>query len=460
MPNAASRQKLYDELDFQRAVQGVLWAEPAVNNALFLRAMVASGVPNLGAMVYDVRMRPGQETLTPNQSVIYLYDSINLTDTGPVVHIAPAAPFNAGLFDMWMRPVYDFGTVGPNKGHGDSLLILPPGFDGQVPDGYQVARPKTWQIFSITRITVNDEWPPERAVDVYRQIQTYQLDQATVPSAKTLVMMGDPATGGKEFRMNRPAGLDYWQLVHHIIDSETVEERDRITLGTLAELGIERGKPFSPDERMQTILVEAEQTGHLMMINEAFSPRAVPRGLSKELYSGTQWENIQLLPDMSQEGPDFTYVVNRMVGFYQANGAQSVWSPKDWPPGFGMKYAAAYKDHDGEWLTGDKHYRLTIPPNVPVADFWAVTVYDTELRALIEAPQHRAEFNPLIDDLAINEDGAIELHFGPTNPNVPEANWIQTVPGRAWFTYFRWYGPTEPFYDKSWHLGDIETCEQ
>ncbi|MEN4397639.1 DUF1254 domain-containing protein [Mycolicibacterium senegalense] len=456
LPDADTRQKLYDELDFQRAVQNVIWAEPAVNNALFQKAMVAAGVPNLGAMVYDARQQPGQQTLTPNQSVTYLYDSINLKDTGPVVHTFPACPANAGLFDMWMRPILDFGTVGPNKGQGDRILILPPGYTGEVPDGYQVARSKNWQIFSITRITVNKDWPTQQAVDVYRQVQTYRLADAAAPPKKTLVLMGDPAHGGKPFPMNRPAGLDYWHLVHEIIDTETIEDRDRITLGTLAEIGIERGQPFAPDDRMKKILVDAEQTGHLMMINEAFSPRAVPRGLTKELYPGTQWENIQLLPDMTQEGPNFTYVTNRMVGYYQANGAQFAWKPQNFPPGFGQKYAAAYKDGDGNWLTGDKHYRLTVPANVPVADFWAVTVYDTELRALIEAPQHRAEFNPNIDDLVHNDDGSIDLHIGPEQRDAPAANWIQTVPGRSWFLYFRWYGPTEAFYDKSWKLDDVK----
>lgn len=127
-PTTETEQKLDDELDFQRAVQGVLWAEPAINNALLLRAMQKAGVPNLGAMIYDQRIHPGQEMLTPNQGVVYLYDSINLKDTGPVVHIVPPGPINAGFFDMWMRAVYDFGTVGPHHGKGDRILLVPPDY--------------------------------------------------------------------------------------------------------------------------------------------------------------------------------------------------------------------------------------------------------------------------------------------------------------------------------------------
>lgn len=456
LPTSETRQKLYDELDFQVGVQGVLWAEPAVNNALFLRAMGVAGVPNLGAMVYDGLQNPGQETLTPNQSVVYLYDSINLKDTGPVVHEVPEGPINAGFFDIWMRPVYDFGTVGPNKGTGDRILILPPDYSGPVPEGYQVARPKTYQVFSITRLSVKEGMTKEQATDIFRKVRTYKLADAAKPPAKTLVLMGDPAAGGKTFRMNRPDGLDYWKLFHSIIDQETVEDRDRITLGMLATIGIERGRPFAPDDRMSKILTDAEAVGKLVMINEAFSPRYAPQGVSKELYPGTQWENIQLLPSMTQEGPNGSYWMPRLAAFYQANGAQFAWDPRDYPPGFGQKYAAGYKDRNGDWLKGEVSYRLHVPPKVPVADFWALTVYDVDTRALIETPQHVAEINPNVRKLKVNGDGSIDLFFGPKAPSGMEANWVETIPGRAWFPYFRWYGPTEAYYDKSWQLPDIE----
>lgn len=237
LPTAETRRRLYDELDFQRAVQAVLWADPAINNALFRRAMEKVGVPNLGAMVYDSRMHPGQETLTPNQSVIYLYACINLKETGPVVYIVPPGPINAGFFDMWMRPVYDFGTVGPSKGKGDTILIVPPGYEGALPDGYQIARPQTWQVFSITRVSIKPDMDESQGTALLKKTQTCRLADEKTRPAKHFVKMGDPAKGGKEFRMNRPTGLDYWKLLHQIIDEETIEDRDRIMLGTLAAIG-------------------------------------------------------------------------------------------------------------------------------------------------------------------------------------------------------------------------------
>ena len=180
LPTSDTRQKLYDELDFQRAVQGVLWAEPAINNARFLRAMQKAGVPNLGAMIYDQR---------------------------------------------------------------------------------------THQIFTITRVSVKEGMNEKQGTELLQKIQTYRLSDAANPPVKGFVLMGDPAKGGKAFPMNRPAGLDYWKMFHGIIDAETIEDRDRITLGALAPIGIERGKPFAPDARMQKILVEAELVGRGMMVS-------------------------------------------------------------------------------------------------------------------------------------------------------------------------------------------------
>jgi hypothetical protein len=456
LPTPQTRQTLYDELDYQRAVQAVLWAEPAINNALFRQAMEVVGTPNLGATLHDKRQQPGHETLTPNQSVIYLYDMINLKDTGPVVYTAPPGPLNAGFFDMWMRPFYDFGSVGPNKGSGDRILLVPPGYQREIPAGYQVANPKTYQVFTITRVSVKEGMTEEQGTQLLQQIETYRLSDAANPPAKTFVLMGDPPNGGVELRMNRPSGLAYWKLLHRIINEETIDERDRIMLGTLAAIGIERGKPFAPDARMEKLLVQAETMGMAMMINESFSPRYIPDGVVKELYPGTKWENIQLMPSMSQEGPNFTYVVNRMIGFYQANAAQLSWDPKDFPPGFGQKYAGVYKDADDDWLKGENNYRLRVPANVPVKDFWALTVYDIQTRALIEAPQHVAEINPNVQKLQSNADGSVDLFFGPDAPEGMESNWIQTIPGRAWFAYFRWYGPTEAYYAKTWQLPDIK----
>ncbi|MEZ5566687.1 MAG: DUF1214 domain-containing protein [Gammaproteobacteria bacterium] len=91
-----------------------------------------------------------------------------------------------------------------------------------------------------------------------------------------------------------------------------------------------------------------------------------------------------------------------------------------------------------------------------MADFWALTVYDVETRALIETAQHRAEINPDVQKLRPNADGSVDLYFGPKAPAGMASNCVQTIPGKAWFPYFRWYGPTQAYYDKTWSLPDFE----
>ena len=96
-----------------------------------------------------------------------------------------------------------------------------------------------------------------------------------------------------------------------------------------------------------------------------------------------------------------------------------------------------------------------MPKDVPVAQFWSVTVYDNETRCFVDTgvqPDRSSR-----DAIATNPDGSVDIFFGRAAPaGKPESNWIQTRPGKGWFTYFRFYGPTEAYFDHSWMLPDIE----
>ena len=123
--------------------------------------------------------------------------------------------------------------------------------------------------------------------------------------------------------------------------------------------------------------------------------------------------------------------------------------------GAGQVYLEASKDSQGNWLDGGKHYTLHIPANPPVAQFWSFTVYNNESRCLIDTgtfPDRSSR-----DDIITNSDGSVDLYFGPSVPNgKPASNWIKTISDKGWFTYFRLYGPTQPYFDKTWQLTDIE----
>ena len=91
-----------------------------------------------------------------------------------------------------------------------------------------------------------------------------------------------------------------------------------------------------------------------------------------------------------------------------------------------------------------------------VMAFWSVVLYDNDTRCMIENPQGKTEVNSR-QELVKNDDGSVRLVFSPERPDgVPEANWIQTNPEKGFFAYFRWYSPTQAFFDRSWKMGNIE----
>lgn len=123
-------------------------------------------------------------------------------------------------------------------------------------------------------------------------------------------------------------------------------------------------------------------------------------------------------------------------------------------PGLGQTYLGADTDKDGQWLDGGKHYTLHVGANPPARQFWSLTVYDIDSRCLIDNPQRKADLSSR-QDLQKNPDGSIDLYFGLHAPKDFESNWVQTLPGKHWFSYFRLYAPTEAYFDKSWKLDDI-----
>jgi hypothetical protein len=156
---------------------------------------------------------------------------------------------------------------------------------------------------------------------------------------------------------------------------------------------------------------------------------------------------------VDQRKPNYDQIDERAAWFYEAVVVSKGMLTQT--PGVGQRYIAAYKDADGEWLTGEKSYRLRVPPNPPARQFWSVTAYAEDTRQMEVTEQGRPDLSSRKADLVTNSDGSIDVYFGPKPPPGKESNWVQTLPGKGWFAYFRFYGPTEPFFDKSWALPDF-----
>jgi hypothetical protein len=443
-PTEATAKKLFDDIDFQRACQAYLWALPMMGMVQWQAEQNAKfGAGNLDFVDY-LTFTDKLGLLTANATTPYLMAFPNVKETGPLVLEVPAGPTAGGFTDFWQRPISDTGQTGPDKGEGGKYLILGPDDPDLQPEGYRVFRSPTVNVFVGQRVLEPDK---EKALALMAAIRIYPYSARENPPA-TPHLRPD----GRKWSGTQPRGLAYWQGVAKFINDEPPHERDRMILGMLQPLGIEKGKPFNPDARQTQILIEAAQVGEVMARTIGYEKRF--EGVT--VWPGKKWEISLFLKETNQEAPHYTQFDERASWFYEAVGVSVGMMGRT--VGFGQVYLESSKDADGEWLDGGKNYALHVAPNAPVAQFWSFTVYDNETRCFVDTgvPPDRSSR----DDIVKNADGSVDLYFGPQAPvGKPAANWIKTIPGKGWFTYFRLYGPTQPYFDRSWVLADIERVD-
>lgn len=444
MPTSETAARLYDEMDFQRAVQCYLWGLPTVGMEELKQSLQReTGVQNRDMAIFE-GYRNVSVFLTPQLVTPYILALINLAETGPVVVDYPAGMTAGALIDWWDRPITDVGVAGPDQGQGARFLLVGPGQEAPPVDGDRLIRSRTLNTVLFYRVLETD---PVKANALRTAVQIYPYNQRDNPPP-TRLLAPKPET---EHRVqSHPRGLAYWERLAQAISLEPVEDRDRFFTAMLMALGIEKGKPFNPDERQKKILTDAALVGEAMAKASAFHKRME----GYRYRSDSRWDYL-IAPwyAVEQDVENSTQFEERTALFYEGIGMSANAAPK--APGIGQFYLAAYQDAEGHAFDGGKTYRLHVPPNVPIKQFWSVTLYDIETRCLIQNKEQIADRSSRMD-LVINADGSVDLYFGPTAPKGMEKNWIPTVPGKAWFTYLRFYGAQEPLFDKSWCPGEIE----
>jgi hypothetical protein len=444
VPTSDTAAKLYDEMDFQRAVQCYLWGLPTVGMEEMKRGVqLDTGVRNGDLAIFE-GYRNVSVFITPQVVTPYILAMIDLAETGPMVVDYPAGMTAGALIDWWDRPITDLGVPGPDKGEGAKFLIVGPGQEEPQVDGYRVFRSRTFNTCLFYRVLETD---PVKANALRTGVRIYPFSQRDNPPPTRVLT---PKAEAEHRVQPHPRGLAYWERLAQALGPEPVEDRDRFFAAMLKSLGMEKGKPFNPDERQRTILMDAALVGEAMAKANAFEKRMAGYRYRPD----SQWDYI-IAPwyAVDQDVENSTQFDERTALFYEGIG-MSAGSISN-TPGIGQSYLAAYRDAQGHAFDGGETYRLHVPPNVPASLFWSATLYDIETRCLIQNKEQIADRSSR-QELVANADGSVDLYFGPTAPKGMEKNWIPTVPGKAWFTYMRFYGPLEPFFDQSWALPDIE----
>jgi hypothetical protein len=436
-PDDATTQKVWDNLDASRALQAYLLALPIVNQAGMRATLRTFGPVNQTDVIWEGLVDAKTVELTANDNTVYSFIWLD-TRQGPLVLESP--PKVLGLInDFWYRWVVDVGITGADKGAGGKYLILPPGYSGSVPEGYIVVRPSTYGNWFVFRSFLVDGSPAPGVESVKKHLKIYQLaDAASPPAMKYVNASGIPSN------FVPPGDYAFWSLLNEAIQEEPSEGSDPTTLGLFASIGIEKGKPFNPDARMKKILTDAANIG-------AVTARAIAfriRDKDAFFFPDRPWRLPFFGGYRFEKSPGVANLDGAAFYYYFATGVTPAMEEK--MVGQGSQYPWAAQDADGKPLEGGKNYRLHLPPNVPVKDFWSVIVYDNQTRSMVQTDQRFPSVSSQNKGLLVNADGSVDVYFGPSAPQGKANNWVQTVPGKGWFMILRLYGPLEPWFDKTW----------
>ena len=328
------------------------------------------------------------------------------------------------------------------EGKGGKYLVLPPDYKGDAPEGYVAVRPNTYNTMTLLRsiLASLSEADVKAGDGLVQQVKIYPLSKAANPPAQRLLDM-------TEVMYNGLVKYDetFFSSLARVLNEETVQPRDLQMMGMLLPLGIERGKDFKPDAATVAQLKAAAAEAHAWLMDKAatdFTP----------WWPDSRWgvptPPITMPTEFKWETPSYFGVDARGIALSQ------YFCPTA-KLGTGSFYFGTFHDHSGKPLEGGKTYRLHVPANVPVREFWSATVYSLRTSSFF-LNATRLTLGSLDKELHKNADGTVDIYFGPKPPAGQASNWLYTQTGEKWFPWFRVYGPEKAIFDKSWKLPDIE----
>lgn len=485
VPTPETTQTLYDVIDSSYAYRVFMDNMRGVSINAIRQGLRDIGVKDNEVLIFENLMDANSLFLTANADTVYVMGALDLTKGPLVVEMAPRV---LGVMqDAWFGWVIDLGMPGPDRGEGGKYLILPPDYDGPIPDGYFVAHCKTNSAVWFVRSFLKDGKDPEPVAATIREhtkIYPYEPGSWGTPIAdfltgkSPLAPIKEPAPtvfhdgSGKSFNTVPPNDWTFFEMLNDIVQEQPATSLDPELMGPIAALGIVKGQPFNPDARMKKIMTDS-----LALANASTRTLFLePRDPSWFYYEDSAWFNYLFItgyefetpiPEITPEGvkihPPTGYrtMDARTNFFYGITGITPAMAMR--LTGIGSQYLIAVADGDGNHFDGAKTYKVTLPKGIPQANFWSLTLYDNQTRSMLATPQRypRAGSQSYPSPAAeASADGSTTIYFAPTQPaGVARGNWIQTDPDKGWFIVLRLYSPLKPFFDKSWRISEIEVVE-
>jgi hypothetical protein len=443
---------LVDRQMHRRAIEAVIWGMPAVNTDLMLQEMLIKTSGQVNQVIYWGRPLDWRnQTLTPNPDAIYFMVFFDTKDSGPIVLDIPPGDsdgsLNGNIVTVWQTALEDVGLLGLDKGAGGKFVVLPPGYKDQVPAGYTPLYSDTYGGYALLRSSLKSHAEADVAASIAygKRVKVYPLSAAASPPETVFTDVKDV-----QYDSTIRYDLSFFRSLDRVVQDEPWIERDRAMIDQLRSIGIEKGKAFNPAPRTQAILTAAIGEAKLLL-SERYDAGFPP------FFENSHW-TLPTLPE-AVEGQATTYA-KRDSYAVDARGLAYTYAY------IGIKrlgtaqfYLIAIRDKNGEMFDGGTTYRLRIPPNPPIEQYWSVTAYDRQTHTLIRN-MPRASRSSQSPELQRNADGSIDVYFGPLAPNGMDTNWVPTDPLRGFELMFRLYAPKKEFFEKTWALPDVEKVTQ
>jgi hypothetical protein len=439
-----------EELQYNRAIEATIWGVPAVSMVAIRQSLKRDLDANFGDIIYFSKVLDSKhELLTANNQTPYVVIVLDLRN-GPMVLEVPAATKKVAFFgsaiDSWEIPLADIGPAGEDAGKGGNYLFLPPGYTTKPPKGYIVVPSATvFTHIALRPIPIGDG-TTEDAVEYSKTLKSYSLAQAANPPASRYV-----DAFPKVWKTLPIYDLDFMKLLAEAIEVEPAQPKDAAMLGMLATLGIEKGKPFTPNETQSKLLAaganKAAEYMQYALLNNIFIPF---------------WPDRQWMASKPETNYGFTFFGDgklEYIGRATRFAYWATWAPKRLSdPGKlpASYYLKAFRDKSGALLKGTGLYRLNVPANTPVNDFWSIIAYELSTSAFIHTTENRVGLSSYDKTkMTINKDSSVDIYIGEKAPAGKESNWIPTG-GKDFWLMMRFYGPQQTLFDKKWEMPDVE----